>query len=110
MIEFNDMWLQLLTNGASPRKEEGTRRYWDTLSDEQQYLAYTNISRKLSERAFDTSINRSLRPSKHPPNSSAKSCPNTTLGFLRLLRDDHESFTNHLRPVYLLNNLNHNKL
>ena len=52
MIEFNDMWLQLLTNGASPRKEEGTRRYWDTISDEQQYLAYTNISRKLSERAF----------------------------------------------------------
>ena len=52
MIEFNNIWQLLLENGASPRKEEGTRRYWFTLSDEQQALAFNNISRKLSERAF----------------------------------------------------------
>ena len=52
MIEFNDIWPLLLTNGASPKKEEGTRRYWLTLTDEQQHLAFSNISRKLSERAF----------------------------------------------------------
>ena len=52
MIEFNDMWQLLLNNGASTRKEEGTRRYWLTLSDEQQQIAYTNISRKLAGKAF----------------------------------------------------------
>ena len=52
MIEFNDIWQLLLQNGASRKKEEGTRRYWLTLSDEQQRFAFTNISRKLTERAF----------------------------------------------------------
>ena len=52
MIEFNDIWQLLLENGASPLKEEGTRRYWLTLSDEQQTLAFNNITRKLSVRAF----------------------------------------------------------
>ena len=52
MIEFNDMWQLLLNNGASTRKEEGTRRYWLTLSEEQQRIAFSNISRKLSEKAF----------------------------------------------------------
>jgi hypothetical protein len=52
MIDFNDIWQLLLENGASHRKEEGTRRYWDTLSDEEQHCAFNNISRKLAERAF----------------------------------------------------------
>ena len=51
-MDFNTIWPLLLTNGASPRKEEGTRRYWLTLSDEQQQIAFRNISRKLAERAF----------------------------------------------------------
>ena len=51
-MDFNTIWALLLTNGASPRKEEGTRRYWLTLSDEQQQIAFRNISRKLAERAF----------------------------------------------------------
>ena len=52
MIPFTNIWQLLLDNGASPRKEEGTRRYWLTLSDQQQALAFNSISRKLSERAF----------------------------------------------------------
>ena len=52
MIEFNEIWQLLVNNGASLRKEEGTRRYWLTLTPEQQQLAFTNISRKLSEGAF----------------------------------------------------------
>ena len=52
MIDFNDIWQLLLTNGASLKKEEGTRIYWSTLSDEQQRIAFNNISRKLAERAF----------------------------------------------------------
>ena len=51
-MDFNTIWPLLLTNGASSRKEEGTRRYWLTLSDEQQQIAFRNISRKLAERAF----------------------------------------------------------
>ena len=51
-MDFNIIWPLLLSNGASPRKEEGTRRYWLTLSDEQQQIAFNNISRKLAERAF----------------------------------------------------------
>ena len=46
------MWQLLLANGASLRKEEGTRRYWLTLSDEQQSCAFNNISRKLAARDF----------------------------------------------------------
>ena len=50
MIDFNDIWQLLLENGASAHKEEGTRRYWLTLSDEQQTCAFNNISRKLAAR------------------------------------------------------------
>ena len=51
-MDFNNIWALLLQNGASTKKEEGTRRYWLTLSDEQQQTAYNNISRKLAEKAF----------------------------------------------------------
>ena len=52
IMDFKNIWALLLQNGASTRKEEGTRRYWLTLSEEQQQIAYTNISRKLAEKAF----------------------------------------------------------
>ena len=52
MIDFNNIWPLLLQNGASPRKEEGTRRYWFTLSEDRQQAAITNITRKLAEHAF----------------------------------------------------------
>ena len=52
MIEFKDIWQLLLENGASSRKEEGSRRYWLTLSDEQQSIAFSNISRKLAAGDF----------------------------------------------------------
>ena len=52
MIEFNNIWQLLLQNGASPKKEEGTRRYWLTISNEQQQFAFQNISRKLATRDF----------------------------------------------------------
>ena len=52
MIDFYKIWPLLIENGASSKKEEGTRRYWETLSDEQQSCALNNISRKIAERAF----------------------------------------------------------
>ena len=52
MIEFNAIWSLLLENGASSRKEEGTRRYWLTLDEEQQNRVFSNISRKLAARDF----------------------------------------------------------
>jgi hypothetical protein len=51
-MDFKDIWLLLLQNGASPKKEEGTRRYWLTLSDDKQQAAFNNISRKLAAQDF----------------------------------------------------------
>ena len=51
-MDFHDIWQLLLDNGASPRKEEGTRRFWDTLTPDQQRAAYTSIVSKLAIRAF----------------------------------------------------------
>jgi hypothetical protein len=51
-MDFNSIWLLLLQNGASPKKEEGTRRYWLTLSDDKQQAAFNNISRKLAAQDF----------------------------------------------------------
>ena len=42
----------LYDHGASAKKEEGTRRYWATLSPEQQRYVYTTISTKLREDKF----------------------------------------------------------
>ena len=49
---FNDIWQLLLDNGASSKKEEGARRFWDTLTPDQQRAAYTSIASKLAIRAF----------------------------------------------------------
>ena len=52
MIDFNNIWQLLIQHGAARYKEEGTRRYWFTLSDEQQQTALTNITAKLQRGAF----------------------------------------------------------
>ena len=52
MIPFEDIWRALYENGASEKKEEGTRRYWATLSPEEQERAFTTITRKLKEGGF----------------------------------------------------------
>ena len=51
-MDFNVIWQLLLQNGASPKKEEGTRRYWQNLSDDKQQAAFNNISRKLAAQDF----------------------------------------------------------
>ena len=52
MTDFKDLWALLYDHGASARKEEGTRRYWATLTPEQQDYAFTSISKKLDEGKF----------------------------------------------------------
>ena len=52
MVTFEEIWRVLYEHGASSRKEEGTRRYWETLSPEQQERAFTTISSKLKEGKF----------------------------------------------------------
>ena len=51
-MEFINIWKLLLTNGASSRKEEGTARYWSTLSPDQQQAAFNNISFKMAQGLF----------------------------------------------------------
>ena len=46
------MWTVLHEHGAGWRKEEGTKRYWKTLSEEQQAHAYTTITKKLADGLF----------------------------------------------------------
>ena len=42
----------LYEHGASAKKEEGTRRYWATLTPQQQRQVFTTISTKLREDKF----------------------------------------------------------
>ena len=49
---WEDMWTVLHEHGAGWRKEEGTKRYWETLSEEQQAHAYTTITKKLADGLF----------------------------------------------------------
>ena len=49
---FEKLWLMLYEHGASAKKKEGTRRYWSTLSSEQQQHVLITISRKLEEGRF----------------------------------------------------------
>ena len=51
-MDFNTMWQLLYDHGASAKKEEGTRRFWATLTKEEQQIAFTTITRKLKEKAF----------------------------------------------------------
>ena len=52
IMDFNIIWPLLLDNGVSAKKEEGTRRYWQGLTVEQQQAAFTNISTKLRQGRF----------------------------------------------------------
>ena len=49
---FNALWAMLYEHGASEKKEEGTRRYWSTLTSQQQQQVFTTISTKLREDKF----------------------------------------------------------
>ena len=55
-MEENDlwprMWQKLYANGASSKQEEGTRRYWVTLSPEDQQRVFTTITQKLDKGKF----------------------------------------------------------
>ena len=52
MILFEQIWQVLYENGASAKKEEGTQRFWETLSSEEQEYAFTIISQKVKEGKF----------------------------------------------------------
>ena len=49
---FDALWAMLYEHGASAKKEEGTRRYWATLTPQQQRQVFTTISTKLREDKF----------------------------------------------------------
>ena len=51
-MDFIKIWDELLQYGASPRKEEGTRRYWETLTPLQQEHAFTTITYKIRTKQF----------------------------------------------------------
>ena len=51
-MDFEPLWQQLYEHGANARKEEGTRRFWETLTEEQQRAVFTGISTKLKEGRF----------------------------------------------------------
>ena len=55
-MENNDLWpriwQKLYANGASSKQEEGTRRYWVTLTPEQQESVFTAITQKLEKGKF----------------------------------------------------------
>ena len=70
-MNFDTIWQLLLQNGASTKKEEGTRRFWDTLTPEQQQVAFANISTKLQEGRFVhfdplQAIKENIRTYQHP--------------------------------------------
>ena len=46
------LWQALYDNGASAKHEEGTRRFWDTLSPEAHKRAFTTITGRLKEGKF----------------------------------------------------------
>ena len=52
MIDFKQIWSLLYEHGASAKKEEGTRRFWDTLTPFQQEQVFTTISTKLRDDKF----------------------------------------------------------
>ena len=52
MITFDELWVALYEHGASEKKREGTLRYWETLTEEQQERVFNSISSKLREGKF----------------------------------------------------------
>lgn len=49
---FETTWDALVENGSSRRNREATKRFWDTLSADQQRRAYERITRKVREGRF----------------------------------------------------------
>ncbi len=49
---FETTWDALVENGSSRRNREATKRFWDTLSADQQSRAYERITRKVREGRF----------------------------------------------------------
>ena len=52
MITFEQIWRVLYEHGASNKQEEGTRRFWATLTTEQQEQAFTTITLRLKKGSF----------------------------------------------------------
>ncbi len=50
--KFEEVWQALVEHGSSPRNRDAVKRYWDTLTEEQQDCAYRNIPRKVREDKF----------------------------------------------------------
>ena len=51
-MDFELIWQTLYNHGASAKKEEGTRRFWATLTPQQQEQVFTTITQKLREDKF----------------------------------------------------------
>ena len=51
-MNFEKLWAMLYEHGACAKKEEGTRRFWDTLTADEQTHVFTTISTKLEEGKF----------------------------------------------------------
>ena len=52
MEEFEQVWEALVENGSSKKHREVTRRFWDSLSGEQQHQAAVIIPKKVAEGRF----------------------------------------------------------
>ena len=52
MVPFEQIWSVLYNHGASQKQQEGTQRFWCTLTPEQQQRAFTTITTKLREGKF----------------------------------------------------------
>ena len=52
MITFEELWQALYEHGASGKKEEGTRRYWEGLTPEQQEWVFSTIMQRLQKKKF----------------------------------------------------------
>ena len=74
--KFETVWRALVEHGSSRKSEDAVRRFWNTLTAEQQRLAYENIPRKVKEgkfvqydpiRAIRENI-RDTRPKAEPKN------------------------------------------
>ena len=52
MVSFEQIWQALYEHGASQKQQEGTQRFWCTLTAEQQERAFTTITRKLKDGKF----------------------------------------------------------
>jgi len=50
--KFETVWRALVEHGSSRKSEEAVRRFWNTLTQDQQRLAYENIPRKVKVGKF----------------------------------------------------------